>query len=219
MKNIIAIGGQKGGVGKTTIATNLATMRQIKTGKEVLMIDADDQGSTSFWSSRRSQKSPNLQPISVVKKFGDKDFINTVKSLSQKYDDIIIDVGGRNTFELRASMILANKFFMPIKPSQLDVETIAVVESILSEAKSINPSLEAKVIPSMVSVNPMINEFQELLELKDDLDNFKMSDAVIRERITYRKVMKTGKSIFEADTLDEKAMAEFYQLYFEIYGK
>lgn len=218
MKNIIAVGGQKGGVGKSTIATNLATIRQIRTGKEVLMIDADDQGSTSFWAARRSAKSPNLQSISVVKKFGDKDFINTIRSLSQKYDDIIIDVGGRNTFELRAAMIVANKFLMPLKPSQLDVETIGVVEQILGEALAFNPELQAKVIPSMVSVNPMINELSELLELKDDLDNLKMSDAIIRERITYRKVTKTGKSIFEADSIDEKAVAEFNQLYTEIYG-
>lgn len=219
MKNIIAVGGQKGGVGKTTAAINLATFRQIKTGKEVLMIDADDQGSTSLWAARRSQKSPNLQSISVVKKFGDKDFINTIRSLSEKFDDIVIDVGGRNTFELRAAMIVANKFFMPLKPSQLDVETIALVEAILTEALAFNPTLEAKIIPSMVSVNPMINELQELLDLKDDLDNLKMCDAVLRERITYRKVMKTGKSIFEADVLDDKAISEFKQLYSEIYGQ
>lgn len=218
MKNIIAIGGQKGGVGKTTLATNLATLRQIITTKEVLMIDADDQGSTSFWAARRSQKSPELKQISVVKKFGDKDFINTVRSLSTKFDDIIIDVGGRNTFELRAAMIVANKFFLPLKPSQLDVETIGLVENILSEALAFNPTLEAKIIPSMVSVNPMINELQELLDLKEDLDNLKMCEAVIRERITYRKVTKTGKSIFEADSIDEKAISEFKQLYSEIYG-
>lgn len=218
MKNIIAIGGQKGGVGKSTIATNLAVKRQIITSKDVLIIDADDQGSASFWASRRSEKSPNLKPLSVVKKFGAKDFIDTVRSLSQKYDDIIIDVGGRNTFELRAAMIVANKFFLPLKPSQLDVETIGVVESILSEAMAYNYNLEAKIIPSMVSVNPMINELQELLDLKEDLENLKMCDAVIRERITYRKVTKTGKSIFEADSLDEKAIGEFNQLYFEIYG-
>ena len=49
---IIAIFGEKGGTGKTTLATNLAGMRAAA-NRDVLIIDADRQGSASYWTEKR----------------------------------------------------------------------------------------------------------------------------------------------------------------------
>ena len=51
---IILVGGEKGGTGKSTIATNLATMRTMK-GIDTLLFDIDPQKTSTFWASRRDE--------------------------------------------------------------------------------------------------------------------------------------------------------------------
>ena len=53
---IILVGGEKGGTGKTTLATNLAQMRA-SAGKDVLLIDSDKQESASSWAGQRHSDS------------------------------------------------------------------------------------------------------------------------------------------------------------------
>lgn len=219
-KKVTVVGGQKGGCGKTNIINNLAVMSQFRTGKKVLLVDADEQGSTSNWSARRSQRG-DLPPITTIKKFGDKDFINTVRSLMEDYDRGFIDVGGRNTFELRAALIVATEFFYPLNSSQDDVDTINFVDMMVGEAKMFNPDLKAYLLPSKVSA--LTNELPELLALKDDLENFEMTKSVIYERVSYRRVRKTGMAVFELPRnhkdYDEKAVNEITNLYNEFYDK
>jgi ABC-type Na+ transport system ATPase subunit NatA len=57
MPMIVAVLGEKGGTGKTTLATNLAGMRAAE-GRDVLIIDADRQGSASYWAEKRSVSWP-----------------------------------------------------------------------------------------------------------------------------------------------------------------
>ena len=95
MPMIIAVLGEKGGTGKTTFATNLAGMRAA-TGNDVLIIDADRQGSASYWAEKRDGKGGELAIVHSVQKFG-TGLMFAVKDMARRYDDIIIDVGGRDT--------------------------------------------------------------------------------------------------------------------------
>lgn len=51
---LILIGGQKGGGGKTTTATNLATMFVLDK-RDVLLYDIDPQRTATLWASRRDE--------------------------------------------------------------------------------------------------------------------------------------------------------------------
>jgi chromosome partitioning protein len=51
---LVLIGGEKGGVGKTTLTLNLATMRA-RAGKDVLLVDADKQASANLWAGYSSR--------------------------------------------------------------------------------------------------------------------------------------------------------------------
>ena len=54
---IVVIGGIKGGAGKSTTATNLAA-RRATDGYDVLLVDGDDQETTTLWASTRSENFP-----------------------------------------------------------------------------------------------------------------------------------------------------------------
>jgi chromosome partitioning protein len=69
---IVAVLGEKGGTGKTTLATNLAGMRAAEgQGRDVLLIDADRQGSASYWTEKRGGAHAHLPAVQSVQKFGE----------------------------------------------------------------------------------------------------------------------------------------------------
>ena len=87
---IITVGGTKGGGGKTTLATNLAVMRANE-GYDVLLIDADDQGTASNFTSLRNSTIPEGAGYTSVRLLGEE-LIHSYRSLRDKYQDIIIAV-------------------------------------------------------------------------------------------------------------------------------
>ncbi len=114
---IILIGAEKGGAGKTTISTNLAAVRA-NMNKKVLLLDADAQQSVTLWSQVRANA--EIKPTITCKEaFGkiDRKIIN----LAKEFDDIIIDTGGQDSEELSFGALVANYFYIPAIPSQLDL--------------------------------------------------------------------------------------------------
>ena len=99
------IAGVKGGTGKTTIATNLAVMRAAD-GKKLLLVDADEQNSTVVWANQRDVL--GIETMWTTVSFGGKALRSQVLRMKDDYDDIIIDVGGRETTSLRAALSIAD---------------------------------------------------------------------------------------------------------------
>jgi len=115
---IILIGGEKGGPGKTTIAINIAAMRTKEEG-DLLLIDTDKQPTASYWCSIREDN--NIKPrVASVQKF-EKSVRTEAIALKEKYKDIIIDAGGRDSPELRGALLIADIAIFPLRPSQFDL--------------------------------------------------------------------------------------------------
>ena len=98
---IIVIGGIKGGSGKTTVATNLAVIRS-GVGNDVLLIDADDQETSSDFTTLRNEVLEEGAGYTNIKLTGASVRTETLR-LKDKYQDIIIDTGGRDTASQRAA--------------------------------------------------------------------------------------------------------------------
>ena len=94
---IVAVFGEKGGTGKTTLATNLAGMRAAA-NRDVLIIDADRQGSASYWTEKRDDLHPTLPTVHCVQKFGNG-LLRTVRDMARRYDDIVLDIGAGDSRE------------------------------------------------------------------------------------------------------------------------
>lgn len=219
---IVLVGGEKGGTGKSTIAVNLAAMLAGR-GRDVLLIDTDTQPSSSMWAAIRDQD--GIQPrVPSIQKKG-KGMAAQILDLANRYDEIIIDAGGRDSMELRYSLGVAHKAFIPVRPGQFDSWTLQSVDKLVEEAQAFNPDLEAYLLISCASSNMLIQEAQETKQFVTDegFEFLRLAEAVVRERIAYRKAIRDGLSVGEwvnpkTGRQDEKAIEEISNLYGEIYG-
>ena len=213
---IVLFCGEKGGAGKTTLATNISAIRMKKKG-DLLLIDTDRQSSSSFWCSVREDNSVYPR-IASVQKY-DKTVRKEVEELSKKYSDIIIDAGGRDSPELRGSLLVCDTAIFPLRPSQFDLWTLGRLNHLVESAKEINESLAALVLPNQASPNPNVKEVEEMKEFIKDFPYLQLTKTIIYERISFRRAALSGMSVIEYKPEDTKAVTEVMDLYDELYNK
>lgn len=213
---IILIGGEKGGPGKTTVATNIAAMRT-KKSKDLLLIDTDKQPTASYWCSLREdhQVSPR---VASVQKF-DKTVRTETLELKTKYEDIIIDAGGRDSPELRSALLVAEKAIFPLRPSQFDLWTLGRMNTLVETAQEFNEGLQAFIVINQASPNPAVKEVQEARELISEFSNLRLLRTILCERIIYRRAAIQGMAVTEYKPEDSKATEEIINLYEEIFDE
>jgi chromosome partitioning protein len=211
---IVLIGGEKGGPGKTTIATNIAAMRTNEI-KDVLLVDTDRQPTSSYWCSMREDK--GIKPrVTSIQKY-DKAVRTEISELKKKFSDIIIDAGGRDSPELRGSLLVCDKAIFPLRPSQFDLWTLGRLNTLVEVALEINDNLKAYVVINQSSPNPAVREAEEMKEFLSEFENIKLLNTVLCERIVYRRAALNGMAVTEYKPEDIKANEEMKALYQEIF--
>ncbi len=213
---IILVGGEKGGTGKTTLATNLAASRALA-GHDVLIVDTDPQGSASGWCLMRDET--NIHPrVASIQKFG-KGLGAELLDLAKRYQDIIVDAGGRDSVELRAAMTCADMIVSPVQASSFDLWTLKSLDNLVSQAQAMNPQLKALVVMSRASTNPSVTDTQDASELVADQQSLKLSKAIICDRTAYRRAAGAGLGVVEYTPTNSHAIQEVNGLYQEVYAK
>jgi chromosome partitioning protein len=213
---IIVIGGEKGGPGKTTLATNLSAMRTHET-KDTLLMDTDKQPTASYWCSIREDN--NVLPrISSIQKF-DKSVRTEAIALKAKYKDIIIDAGGRDSPELRGSLLVADKAIFPLRPSQFDLWTLSRLSNLVEIAAQVNENLVAYIVFNQAPTNPSVKEVDDAKQLLPEFSNLNLMKTIVYERIAFRKAAINGMSVLEYKPEDMKAIEEIRSLYEEIFNE
>ena len=208
---IVLFGGEKGGTGKSTLTTNLAVWLT-RQGRDVILVDTDLQRTASHWVDRRNAVN-GLAMVHCTERRGN--VFHAIRDLAKRYQEVIVDAGGRDSEELRTAMVGAHHIYVPLKASQPDLETSLHMNELVQLARGLNPYLEAHAIISMAPTNPVINETQEAQELLTELHELLLSKAIIRERKVYRDAIAEGRGVVEMD--NEKAIAEIEALAKEIY--
>ena len=211
MGRIILIGGEKGGSGKSTTATNLAVFLKLE-GQDVMLLDADKQATSTKWIGRRNDA--GYPEIHSAQKLGD--IYKTAIDLGGRYGFVIIDAGGRDSRELRTGMVAADVFYIPIKASQADLETLPVVDELVSLSRGMNPGLLVRTLLCMAPTNERIKEVDDAQALLVDFPDLPLSGCIIRERKIYRDALLLGKGVVEMKNSD--ARAEIQLLGQEILG-
>lgn len=212
---ILLVGGQKGGVGKTTLAVNLAAMRS-RAGRDVLLIDADRQGSANLWAGIRQEDVSN-SPVPCVQKVG-KGLAGDIRDLATRYEDVVIDAGGQDSVELRAAMAIAEFALFPIQPSIFDAATLETLAELVVQAQALNTRLVAAVVINLASTHPRVREADEAKELVAEYADLHLLQVVVKERIAFRKSARDGLCVLESGDRDRAAEDEMNALYGEVFG-
>jgi chromosome partitioning protein len=207
---ILVCGGIKGGVGKTTLATNLAVMRAAA-GKDVLLVDADEQGTASdFTAVRTDTLAEQGAGYTSIKLHGGAVRTEVLK-LASKYDDVVIDVGGRDTAGQRAALSIATVYVIPFLPGSFDVWTLDSVAELVEEARPFNPELKALCLINRADSQGKDNV--EAATIAQETAGLNYLDAPLGNRKAFRSAAAQGLAVTEVRPTDAKAVKEMKQLY------
>src|ERR1019366_2539809 len=129
-----------------------------------------------------------------------------IEKLKGKFDDIIIDVGGRDNEGLRAALTVANKVLIPVQPSSFDVWSFDRITALVSEAKIMNADLRALAV-----LNAADSQGQDNSEAQDALSEVEgietLSDVIVRRK-AFRNAAAQGRSVLDMSPKDPKAVEE-----------
>jgi chromosome partitioning protein len=208
---VVVCGGIKGGVGKTTLATNLAVMRSLA-GKDVLLVDADDQGTASDFTAIRNEEMAEQGGAGYTSiKLHGASVRSEVTRMAAKYDDIIIDVGGRDTAGQRAALSVANIYVIPFLPGSFDVWTLDSVGKLVEEARAFNEKLKAVCVINRADAKGSDNA--EAAAIAKEIPGLDFIDAPLGNRKSFRSAAAQGLAVIEVKPSDPKAIAEMKRLY------
>lgn len=192
----IAFVNQKGGVGKTTLAINVAGC-MAQQGFKVLLVDADPQQSALDWSGVRNN--PSLftivgMPRPVIHK--------ELPMLEEGYDHVVID-SPPSVHTLTQSIVGASDVVVvPVQPSPYDVWAAEAVLKVIDDASQVlNPELKTVFAINRKIVNTAIGR-----DIVASLNEYgkPVLDAHVCQRVAFAESAAQGKTVFE---LDEQSAA------------
>ena len=216
---IISIMNLKGGVGKTTVSTNLATCFA-HDGFKTCIGDLDNsQFSSKKWNTQRGDVKPEI-PVFGVSGYRSqsgfsseegKEMAQTVKSLSKDYEIVILD--GAPVFEELATwMILVSDLVVcPIQTSALDVWTMKNIKQKIDQLSAMGQEKEVRLLLNFYNAQRRLDKDIEQSLVDIGMNVFK---ARISNRVSYKEAIIDGLGVIE--TKDKKAAEEMENVFEEI---
>lgn len=207
---IISIANTKGGVGKTTLAVQIAINRALS-GRDVWLIDGDRQGTAAAAIAARAEEGGRINIACAQYSEGPQLRAQVLQQIN-KWDDIIIDVGGRDSTALRASLILADVLLVPFAPRSYDVWALDDMAALVDEANSVRDGLKAYAVLNMADPGERSTDNSEAAVAVSDVPQFSFLPSIIRRRKAFSNAGGAGLSVSEITPKDPKAISEIETL-------
>ena len=206
---IYTVGGIKGGSGKTTIATNLAVML-FRQNRDVLFVDADDQETATDFTHWRNETLDEGAGYTAIQ-LANNAVRTEVLKLKDKYDDIVIDTGGRDTTSQRAAMTVSDVYIAPFIPRSFDMWTLEKVVRLIDEMRLVNPTLKAYAVLNKTDARGSDNV--EAKDFLNESETITLVEANLGHRKSFANAASKGLGIIELKPTDDKAIKEFTELF------
>ena len=211
---IVALLGEKGGTGKTTMAVNLAGIRASE-GWKVLLVDADRQGSSAYWAEKR--ESLDL-PCPDWDQFFGASLRRKLRAARLEYDDLVVDIGAGDSDEMSAALELADCAITPVRPSGIDVWTMGLMDARVAQAKQLNVQLKSWAVINCASTHPSSKDVDSAREALKSVESLGVADTAIRQRVVFQRAVAGGLTVLEEPGAPQKAKDEVMSLYRLAFG-
>ncbi len=206
---IYTIGGIKGGSGKTTVATNLAVMLHLQK-RDVLFVDADDQETATDFTHWRNETLPAGAGYTAIQ-LANNAVRTEILKLRSKYDDIVIDTGGRDTTSQRAALTVSDVYIVPFIPRSFDMWTLEKVVKLIDEMRTAKPDLRAYAVLNKTDFRGSDNI--EAREFLSETDSIILIEPTLGHRKSFANAASKGLSIVEFKPVDAKGVKEMTELF------
>ena len=215
---IIVVGGQKGGTGKSSTATNLAVM-SVNAKYKTLLIDADPQSSASDWASVRSET--NLPHVLCVQRRGTS-LAKDIAAFSKDYDVVIVDCDGRSSEGQVAALTVADVALIVVRPAAVDMWTFDTMQQIHNLIAPVNPELKTLIVFNQVATTANDADFSIASNVvKENYPDFELFPYPIKSRKGFANAFAVGRGIMESEekgTSVESGVIEIRRLFKHIFG-
>ena len=203
---VIALSNSKGGVGKSTLAVHLAVSWH-EQGRQVALVDADVQGSSSLWLHEAAPQVPvfRLQTPDEV--------LEQAPPLAAKFERVVIDGPAGLSEVTRAILLVADTALLPCGPSVLDLRAVHEALRVVRQAQQIRHGPPAPVlVPNKLQVQYRLSP--ELLETAKSRGIPSLSG--LRLRHAYADAAGQGTVVWRLGPRGEAAAAELKNLFEEL---
>lgn len=209
---IIAVGGQKGGAGKSTLVCSLA-VALAQAGDRVVLVDADAQGTLTTWYQSYEEGAHEGGQVSLmrVNEHNVRATLEQLRAQEGEHSIVLVDLDGRNSAAQRAAMVVADLFLMPVRPGAADVWALGDMILLIEQAMALNPRLVSRIVLNAMDRTQFARDVRNSLRQVP----IEVLGAELGARLDYRESMGAG----EGPTLykpDEKAAHEIRALLKEL---
>lgn len=196
---VISILNPKGGCGKTTLSTNLAR-GLYETGKRVLIVDSDPQGSARDWHAADED---NPLPLVALDRANN---IKTLTSMVHSYDFIVIDGAAKLEDMIAAAIKISDFILIPVQPSPYDIWAASdLVELIKARREVTDGKPEAAFIVTRKIEGTKLGE-----DVRAALDEYGLPvlQSAITQRQIYPQTASDGRTVFDGDNMKARQEVE-----------
>lgn len=206
---IIALTGQKGGVGKSTTAVALAALG-VERGMRVLLVDADPQGTARTWGEVANEA--GYAAPTVVAMGATMHKPGQLASVAASYDLTVIDCPPRHGDILRSALMTADIAVLPCGPSAADAWALAATLDVVAEARVVRDALRACILITRKQGRTALGKgAREVLESS----GLPVLGAELGYRIAYQEALAAGRGVTTFAPRD-RAAEEVRSLFVEL---
>lgn len=209
---IIAVTNQKGGSGKTTLSMQLAGALA-RRGHQVLVVDADPQGTATRWAATADDDKPF--PASVVGLGASSGEVHReVRKFVDDYVYIIIDCPPAADSPVpQSALLVADLALVPINPSPLDMWAAVGIREVIRNVGDINKELKSRLVINQCQPNTTLT--RGAMNVLPEF-GIKLCKTYLYQRQVYRQSAVFGQTVHNFGSKATAAIEEIEALTEEV---